>query len=80
MAGEIVETWPRRSVTIVGSGPGILGSTAKSASVHAAKILGAARGGVADGGTDRESVAGGRRVGGPGRGSHRQWQDRRLRF
>src|ERR1700732_4666974 len=39
MAGEIVETWPGRSVTIVESGAHILGGTAKSASTHAAKFL-----------------------------------------
>jgi apoptosis-inducing factor 2 len=39
MAGEIVETWPGRSVTIVESGPHILAGTAKSASSHAAKFL-----------------------------------------
>jgi apoptosis-inducing factor 2 len=39
MAGEIVETWPGRSVTIVESGARILGETAKSASTHAAKFL-----------------------------------------
>ncbi len=39
MAGEIVETWPGRSVTIVESGARILGGTAKSASTHAAKFL-----------------------------------------
>src|ERR1700736_6036254 len=45
MAGEIVETWPGRSVTIVESGTRILGGTAKSASTHAAKFL-QQRGGV----------------------------------
>jgi NADH dehydrogenase FAD-containing subunit len=45
MAGEIVETWPGRSVTIVESGPRILAGTANSASIHAAKFL--ARRGVA---------------------------------
>src|ERR1700737_580624 len=39
MAGEIVETWPERSVTIVESGARILGGTEKSASAHAAKFL-----------------------------------------
>jgi NADH dehydrogenase FAD-containing subunit len=39
MAGEIVETWPGRSVTIVESGAHILSGTAKSASIHAAKFL-----------------------------------------
>jgi apoptosis-inducing factor 2 len=39
MAGEIVETWPGRSVTIVESGARILGDTAKAASTHAAKFL-----------------------------------------
>lgn len=39
MAGEIVETWPGRSVTIVESGVSILGGTANSASVYAAKFL-----------------------------------------
>src|SRR6202011_1535967 len=39
MAGEIVETWPGRSVTIVESGVQILAGTAKSASIHAAKFL-----------------------------------------
>jgi NADH dehydrogenase FAD-containing subunit len=39
MAGEIVETWPGRSVTIVESGPRILGGTAKSVSTHAAEFL-----------------------------------------
>jgi apoptosis-inducing factor 2 len=39
MAGEIVETWPGRSVTIVESGPRILGGTANPASIHAAKFL-----------------------------------------
>src|SRR5258708_969765 len=39
MAGEIVETWPGRSVTIVESGPRILGGTEKSASTHAAGFL-----------------------------------------
>jgi apoptosis-inducing factor 2 len=39
MAGEIVETWPGRSVTIVESGARILGGTEKSASIHAAEFL-----------------------------------------
>jgi apoptosis-inducing factor 2 len=39
MAGEIIETWPGRSVTIVESGVRILGGTANSASVYAAKFL-----------------------------------------
>jgi NADH dehydrogenase FAD-containing subunit len=39
IAGEIVETWPGRSVTIVESGARILSGTAISASAHAAKFL-----------------------------------------
>jgi pyruvate/2-oxoglutarate dehydrogenase complex dihydrolipoamide dehydrogenase (E3) component len=39
IAGEIVETWPGRSVTIVESGARILGGTANAASAHAAKFL-----------------------------------------
>jgi NADH dehydrogenase FAD-containing subunit len=39
MAGEIVETWPGRSVTIVESGAHILAGTGKSVSTHAAKFL-----------------------------------------
>lgn len=39
MAGEIVETWPGRSVIIVESGPRILAGTTGSASVHAAEFL-----------------------------------------
>jgi len=39
MAGEIVETWPGRSVTIVQSGARILAETGDSASAHAAKFL-----------------------------------------
>jgi NADH dehydrogenase FAD-containing subunit len=39
MAAEIVETWPGKSVTIVESGPRILGGTAKPASAHAARFL-----------------------------------------
>lgn len=39
MAGEIIETWPGRSVTVVESGARILGGTASSASAHAAKFL-----------------------------------------
>jgi len=36
MAGEIVETWPGHSVTIVQSGARILAETGRSASTHAA--------------------------------------------
>jgi apoptosis-inducing factor 2 len=39
MAGEIVETWPGRSVTIVQSGARILAETGGSASAHAAQFL-----------------------------------------
>jgi NADH dehydrogenase FAD-containing subunit len=39
MAGEIVETWPGRSVTVVESGARILGGTANSASAHATEFL-----------------------------------------
>jgi apoptosis-inducing factor 2 len=39
IAGEIVETWPGRAVTIVESGARILASTANSASIHATKFL-----------------------------------------
>src|ERR1700738_805559 len=39
MAGEIVETWRGRSVTIVEAGAQILAGTAKSVSTHAAKFL-----------------------------------------
>jgi NADH dehydrogenase FAD-containing subunit len=39
MAGEIVETWPGRSVTIVESSAHILAGTAQSVSTHAAKFL-----------------------------------------
>jgi NADH dehydrogenase FAD-containing subunit len=39
MAGEIVETWSGKSVTIVESGPRILGGTAEAASRHAANFL-----------------------------------------
>jgi apoptosis-inducing factor 2 len=39
MAGEIVETWPGRSVTIVQSGARILAETGDSASAHAARFL-----------------------------------------
>jgi NADH dehydrogenase FAD-containing subunit len=38
-AAEIVETWPGKSVTIIESGPRILGRTAKSAAAHAARFL-----------------------------------------
>jgi NADH dehydrogenase FAD-containing subunit len=39
IAGEIVETWSGRSVTIVESGARILAGTANAASAHAAKFL-----------------------------------------
>jgi len=39
MAGEIVETWPGRSVIIIESGPQILPGTVDSASIHAAEFL-----------------------------------------
>jgi apoptosis-inducing factor 2 len=39
MAGEIIETWPGRSVTLVQSGPRILAETGGSASAHAARFL-----------------------------------------
>src|ERR1700721_1746103 len=56
MAGEIVETWPGRSVTIVESGARILGGTAKSASIHAEKFL-KQRGGALLTGDRRETPA-----------------------
>jgi len=39
VAGEIVETWPGRSVTIIQSGPRILAGTGQSAAAHATEFL-----------------------------------------